>query len=318
MQAKSVALNGAYIGFDDGTATWSACLADSLSGISVVQPGFDPTRHSRVPFLRKIGFEMTFQFRHRADIRVHPYSACALDRSSALVVLDTVGAATGRGWHSTLVRQSIRRSSYLATISSAEKEALDRMFSRDFTVLTMFPDRVFFETPRKVKRTVGAQLLVGYWGGWHPRKGMSDLLSAFKPTDDIRFICTGNPPPEIAARPDIELVGRLGRADLLALVDYVDVALYPSHAEGFGLPPYEALLRGRPVVLRNLPCYNEYLAKDLGPGVTIISDDSGLRFALDRTRAVSGVEPGDYLQTPEFESARARLKTQVECWLDLL
>ena len=44
-----------------------------------------------------------------------------------------------------------------------------------------------------------------------------------------------------------------------ALLQRSDGLLFPSHAEGFGLPPAEAALLGIPVVCADLPVYREFL-----------------------------------------------------------
>ena len=313
---RQVVLNGAYLGYDDGTATWSQALSLALPGACVVRPSFDPTRRSRVAFSRKIVYELGFR-RHRADLRVHPYWACALDSRCALVVLDSLGAAVANGWQPMLARASLRRARLLATISRQEQATLEEIFQRRFAVLTPFPDPRFFELPSAATPSGGREqcLRVAYWGGWHERKAVAELLETLPPSASVHFYCTGRPPACVAQRPDVTCVGRLTLHDLIRLIDSAHVALYPSRAEGLGLPLYEALLRGRPVIVRDLPCYSDYLREPRGPGVIALREGDCLSGALERARRVSDVTPAMHLQTAQLSGAIGRLTAQAAEWL---
>lgn len=306
-----------YIGRDDGTATWSEALAAVLQQ-PVVMPGFDPTRRRRDAFMRKILYELFFRVGHRADIRVHPYTACTLDRRSALVVLDSFGGVVGTGWQPMLARESIRRAGWVATISRAEQANLEAKFGRTFEVLTPYPHREYFVRPL-VPSTLAAAtrpLRVGYWGGWHPRKRIREAIESVRPSSSIHFYCSGAVPADLAARRDVTAVGRLSRYSLVEFIDSIHVALYPSEAEGFGLPPYEALLRGRPVVVRPLDCYGEYLRSSLSPGVVRLAADHDLGAVLASIPSVGSVHPSDHLQTPTLPAAMAKLREQTNAWLE--
>jgi hypothetical protein len=317
LMARSLALNGIYVGYDDGTATWSESLALAVPSARLVTSHFDPTRRTRAAFLRKILFELTFRGRVAEEVRIHPYTACALDPKSALVVLDTFGAVLDPGWLSVLARASIRRARYLATISRQEQRVLEAHFGRRFTLLTPFPHSDFFTRPLAASdrhATIGT-LRVAYWGGWHPRKAIGEMFHSIVPSRHVHFYCTGVPPNEIAARADVTCVGRLSRTALIDLIDSAHVALYPSRAEGLGLPPYEALLRGRPVILRSLPCYDDYLLAPRGPGIVPLVDGDHFSDLLAIARDVGPVTPDAHLQTPSLAAARERLTTQVQAWL---
>ena len=51
----------------------------------------------------------------------------------------------------------------------------------------------------------------------------------------------------------------LSDADLFTLLKGADALLFPSIAEGFGLPPAEAAWLGTPVLCADLPVYREFL-----------------------------------------------------------
>ena len=56
---------------------------------------------------------------------------------------------------------------------------------------------------------------------------------------------------------NLHWVGRLSDLDLCAYYQHSDALLFPSVAEGFGLPPLEAMASGCPVRVADMPAHNE-------------------------------------------------------------
>ena len=56
---------------------------------------------------------------------------------------------------------------------------------------------------------------------------------------------------------NLRWVGRLSDIDLCGYYQHCDALLFPSVAEGFGLPPLEAMASGCPVRVADLPAHNE-------------------------------------------------------------
>ncbi len=83
---------------------------------------------------------------------------------------------------------------------------------------------------------------------------------------------------------------RLSDGAVSAVVSRARALLMPSHAEGFGLPPAEAVALGTPVIARDLPVYREVLGNN---PVYLAEDDlyswanEILAFARGRTRGQS-------------------------------
>ncbi|NLT41361.1 MAG: glycosyltransferase family 4 protein [Anaerolineae bacterium] len=78
----------------------------------------------------------------------------------------------------------------------------------------------------------------------------------------------------------VRFLGRVSDEDLVALYNGASVLAYPSHYEGFGLPPLEAMACGTPVIVSNTSALPEVVG-DAGLLVTP-EDDEGLTVALLR------------------------------------
>jgi glycosyltransferase involved in cell wall biosynthesis len=98
----------------------------------------------------------------------------------------------------------------------------------------------------------------------------------------------------------VRLLGRVDGPRLDALYRGALAVVLPSHAEGFGLPPLEALARGVPPVVADLAVYDETLgagalrfpagdAGALAAALVQVASDAGLRARLvaDGRRAMA-------------------------------
>lgn len=163
--------------------------------------------------------------------------------------------------------------------------------------------------PRPVPGLAGLAPLVLYLGTLEPRKGLEDLITAF---------------PALPGTPHLVLAGRVGWGvegllrrveeapwrDRIHLVGQVDdherewlyrhatVFVFPSHYEGFGLPPLEAMRRGVPVVTTTAGALAEVTAH-------------GARLVPPRAPEALGQEIGELLRDPEARSALASLGRDV-------
>ena len=122
------------------------------------------------------------------------------------------------------------------------------------------PARPYFVTVGTIEPRKGHDLLLDVW----------DSLCATRPGEEIPglLICgaRGWNNAEVFARldalpPDGPVKELRGLPDgaIAALLQGSCGLLFPSHAEGYGLPPLEAASLGVPVVLRDLPVYRETL-----------------------------------------------------------
>ncbi len=113
------------------------------------------------------------------------------------------------------------------------------------------------------------------------RKGIDVLIksyfSAFTNDDDVCLVIKSNPGPDNMVEntirkyrkknsPEIEHIfnSDLAEQDIVNLVNSCDVSVYPSRAEGFGLPVLESMFHKRPVIATNYSAYLDFLNEDNG------------------------------------------------------
>lgn len=130
------------------------------------------------------------------------------------------------------------------------------------------------ETHGMVLPAIDHQKVAMIVGTIEPRKGHSELLDAFEALweagkEDVLIIVgrVGWGVSKLVQRLNghVELNKRLhwfcdcSDADLVRLYKLVDGVIVASKGEGFGLPLYEALNYGRPVLARNIPVFREVI-----------------------------------------------------------
>ncbi|MFA4954056.1 MAG: glycosyltransferase family 1 protein [Patescibacteria group bacterium] len=114
-----------------------------------------------------------------------------------------------------------------------------------------------------------------YVGSAYPHKGLQDLLAAWPRLaalhPQLRLMLVGEfdvfmlrlkSELEKAGLRGIEFRGQLAEAELAAAYAQAAAFVYPSHFEGFGLPPLEALAHGCPVVCADAGALVEVLGPD--------------------------------------------------------
>lgn len=104
-----------------------------------------------------------------------------------------------------------------------------------------------------------------YIGAIEPRKDLSTLLEGFlqAAVEGLRLVIAGNMETPAArafaaeARlrggDRIEFAGRASAAEAFALLRHARAVVYPSLAEGFGLPVLEGMAASTPVITTNIP-----------------------------------------------------------------
>jgi glycosyltransferase involved in cell wall biosynthesis len=118
-------------------------------------------------------------------------------------------------------------------------------------------------------------------GTLEPRKGIGAIIRALAEPElaGVTLLIAGWGDPDIAAvtadagvdQSRVRSLGFLADADLAVALDRASVFVFPSLAEGFGLPVIEAFHFGTPVVHSDDPAVVEVAA---GAGITVKRDDA--------------------------------------------
>jgi len=111
---------------------------------------------------------------------------------------------------------------------------------------------------------------------WRPHKGIIQLVEAFEILKKQyrilhKLVIVGKPNSDFPEIPeaiqhsfrakDIITPGFIAEEDLPGLYREASAFVFPSHYEGFGLPPLEAMASGVPVVASKVSCMPEILGK---------------------------------------------------------
>ncbi len=232
----------------------------------------------------------------RADI----YTAWAQKKLPQVTTFHSVkrnaGRATLWGW-----KLTDRRVAHRTGVSQA---SLDSFYADGFL---RSPHSVIYnpvDTQRLSPRRTRDEVLRSW--GWSPDvkllcavgrlvpvKGHSELLTAFAQLalDEpaLRLVIAGDGPLQEALNQQISALGLQGRAILAGGWDGVgdlyrasEALVFPSHWEGLGLVPLEALACGCPVVSSRLPAVSEFLEEGVNGNFFAPQDSASLVQALRR------------------------------------
>ena len=180
----------------------------------------------------------------------------------------------------TFYRWNLRRalaSGHLVTVSRASQAELGRVAGIRPDRVAVIPNGVDFPPnpdPGVLARLGVERPYVLFAGSYEPRKNLAGALEAYRLLRDQGFghrlvavveRASGHRPAAAARiaslglEGHVDLVHSLAEADLRALYTHADVLLFPSLAEGFGLPPLQAAACGVPVVASDLPALREVM-----------------------------------------------------------
>ncbi len=181
------------------------------------------------------------------------------------------------------LRRSIERATAIVAISQATAGDLRRFFPgnehRTHVVYNgVAPDFSpgLPEEIQEIRHQRGApEGYLLYVGTLEPRKNVDRILDAW---ESLRAQRLEFPPLVIAGAPGwrnsalrqrlenlagqgVEVLGHLGRSELIRLYQGARIFLYPSLYEGFGLPPLEAMACGIPVIVSNVSSLPEVVGE---------------------------------------------------------
>ncbi len=206
-----------------------------------------------------------------------------------------------RAWRNRLLYRlmirAIRNAQHVVAISAWTKSEAVRLLgypSRRITTIPLAPDPIFQPSVaqgRDERSPVGRRYVL-HVGGHHPNKNLERLLEGYAALQStVRrehiLVLVGelssNVETLVAQHPDLrdQIVHfeKISTDDLARLYRHADLFVFPSTAEGFGLPILEAMASGCPVVTSDCPPLPE-----LAGGAAILVDPHNV------DSIVSGIE----------------------------
>jgi alpha-1,3-rhamnosyl/mannosyltransferase len=217
-----------------------------------------------------------------------------------------------------LVSRAVHGSEAVVTISETAKGDLVREFGLPpgkIRVIYPWVKEIFFAAPKNEPLPASSQEkeFILYVGLRIAHKNVEGVIRAFllllEDFPKLKLVIAGSrySTPDMVDRwkGDTRLMGRLieipdpSDDDIARLFGGAKAFVFPSFAEGFGLPPLEAMASGVPVVCSDIPVFREVYgdavhyvdpnrAESIAEGVREVLTDDGLsaRFALHgRARA---------------------------------
>ena len=191
-----------------------------------------------------------------------------------------------RRWaFTTVMNNAIKKSEKIIAVSKATKNDIVKTLNSDPKKIEVIYEGIDSDYSQKFrisnfefrnlkkKYNISKPYLL-FLSQWRPHKGLPDLIKAFeilksKFKIEHQLVIGGKPNfafPEILKAindspftKDIITPGFIPEEDLPAIYAGADVFVFPSHYEGFGLPPLEAMACGIPVVAANVSCMPEVL-----------------------------------------------------------
>lgn len=172
-----------------------------------------------------------------------------------------------------LFRNSAKRAEIVLSVSNYSRQQIQKHF--DIKTVTVTPnavDPVYFETydkaavKKQVENKFKATNYFLFVSRWEPRKNHDRLLKSFVENEHHKnhsLVFVGDKaienkvyneyyaslPKQIKAT--IFAFNKVNYQDLLLLVRGADLSIYPSIAEGFGIPPLESLAAKIPTICSN-------------------------------------------------------------------
>ncbi|MEJ7925424.1 glycosyltransferase family 1 protein [Sphingobium sp. AN641] len=225
-----------------------------------------------------------------------------------------------------LIAAIARRADRIVTVTDAVRDEVIAAFGCPPALVVNSLQSVDCERPAD-GAPLGADAPFIFCGSIEPRKNLERLAQAYRRSGSARpLLIVGEDGwraddvrAAIGAVAGIRFMPFQGRAALLELMARARALLFPSLAEGFGLPVAEAMTLGTPVMTSNLPALREVaggaaLLVDpldidaMARAIRRLDEDDGLRAALQQQGWAKAV---DYAPAAYYERLQ-RIYADVE------
>lgn len=204
-----------------------------------------------------------------ADVLWGPHGTLPWNvRIPAVVSIHDLTSITMPGAHrlktilsfNTFIGRSLETARRIAAVSRTTADEVARRFAISRRKIEIVPNGVseFFRPLGEPRED-----FILYVGTREPRKGIGDLVSAWKtlPAPRPRLVLAGSSGWKVGEIEGAELLGYVTRKRLRELYSRCAVFVYPSRYEGFGLPPLEAMACGAPVIAAHSGAIPEVLGE---------------------------------------------------------
>jgi glycosyltransferase involved in cell wall biosynthesis len=184
-----------------------------------------------------------------------------------------------------VISKAVKKAVKIISVSEATKKDLINVFKADTKKIKVIYEGIdeSYKMKKQELRTKNENILKKYnitkpyllfISQWRPHKGIVQLVESFeilkkkfKISHQLVIVGKSIPGfPEISYTihhtpytKDIVTPGFVAEEDLPILYQNADVFVFPSHYEGFGLPPLEAMACGTSVAASNVSCIPEIL-----------------------------------------------------------
>lgn len=194
-----------------------------------------------------------------------------------------------RRYYAAMTVRAISKARTVMCISGGVRDEIAQRFGREdeVEVIPLGIDDGLLAAPARVTRPEGPEFVL-YFGGFAPRKRVDGLLGAwesiYRRTGLVLKMVGGL--GRVQEQVGVQLLPQLARSELNQLIQSSAFTVYPSDAEGFGLPIVESIAAGVPIVCRDSGIVGEL------PDEAVIAagpDDDDLTNAI--YRAVDGWVP---------------------------
>jgi glycosyltransferase involved in cell wall biosynthesis len=199
-----------------------------------------------------------------------------------------------RAWHAAARPRALARGAARVVADSAATRAVA------LAAWGLDPARVVVIAPGIGEPAPGVPPPAGRYllivGALEPRKAPELALGAFARARagglDAELVVAGagRRARALAGRPGVRVLGPVDDAELDGLYRGALAVVQPSYLEGYGLVPLEALARGTPAVVADLPVYDETVgaaALRFAPGDAAGLADALLRVEAERERLLA-------------------------------